>query len=180
MKHRNQHRNLESAPRQLAFGQSSRVQLSPEEAAAEHWHEVYRLAKELRQRPKRRGRKAWAPKGIQTRKRQGRQQDAKQNKQQNRQQELLPQQPTLPELQFTKPQAKDLRVMNTQDMSPYRFTDLRLSATARNHHLYDETVNSGDSSQAGRAICRHLIAALRIQHAEEQQQQAQNQQSEIQ
>jgi hypothetical protein len=192
MNYRNQHQNFETGPRQLAFGQTSRAQFSPEEAAAEHWQEVYRLAKELRQRPKRRDRQAWAHKRVQSTKRQGRHQDGQhiteqykardraQNREQNRQQELLPQHPALPELEFTKPHTKDLRAMKERDAGSYRFTDLRLSEAARNHHLYDETISQGDSSQAGRAICRHLIAALRIEHAEEQQQLAQSRQSEIQ
>lgn len=184
----NRHQDLKTAPRQLAFGQSSRGQFSPEEAAAEHWQEVYRLTKELRQRPKRRDRKAWARKRVQSAKRQGRPQDGQQsteqngeqNGEQNRQQELLPQHPALPELEFTTPQTKDLRAMNKRDMRPYRFTDPRFSEPARNHHFYEETRNPSDSRQAGRAICRHLIAALRIQHAEEQQQQAQTQRSQTQ
>ena len=193
----NQHQNLETGPRQLAFGQTSRAPFSPEEAAAEHWQEVYRLAKELRQRPKRRDRKAWARQRVQSAKRQGwhqqgRHQDGQhiteqyrarnraQNREQNRQQELLPQHPALPELEFTTPHTKDLRAMKERDTGSYRLTNLRLSEPARNHHLYDETIRQGDSSQAGRAICRHLIAALRIQHAEEQQQLAQSRQSEIQ
>jgi hypothetical protein len=188
----NQHQNFETGPRQLAFGQSSRAPFNPEEAAAEHWQEVYRLAKELRQRPKRRDRKAWARQRVQSAKRQGRHQDGQhiteqyrarnraQNREQNRQQELLPQHPALPELEFTTPHTKDLRAMKERDTGSYRLTNLRLSEPARNHHLYDETIRQGDSSQAGRAICRHLIAALRIQHAEEQQQLAQSRQSEIQ
>ena len=187
----NQHQNFETGPRQLAFGQTSRAPFSPEEAAAEHWQEVYRLAKELRQRPKRRDRKAWARQRVQSAKRQGRHQDGQhiteqyrarnraQNREQNRQQELLPQHPALPELEFTMPHTKDLRAMKERDIGSYRLTNLRLSEPARNHHLYDETIRQGDSSQAGRAICRHLIAALRIQHAEEQQQLAQSRQSEI-
>ena len=187
----NQHQNFETGPRQLAFGQSSRAPFNPEEAAAEHWQEVYRLAKELRQRPKRRDRKAWARQRFQSAKRQGRHQDGQhiteqyrarnraQNREQNRQQELLPQHPALPELEFTTPHTKDLRAMKERDTGSYRLTNLRLSEPARNHHLYDETIRQGDSSQAGRAICRHLIAALRIQHAEEQQQLAQSRQSEI-
>ena len=187
----NQHQNFETGPRQLAFGQSSRAPFNPEEAAAEHWQEVYRLAKELRQRPKRRDRKAWARQRVQSAKRQGRHQDGQhiteqyrarnraQNREQNRQQELLPQHPALPELEFTTPHTKDLRAMKERDTGSYRLTNLRLSEPARNHHLYDETIRQGDSSQAGRAICRHLIAALRIQHAEEQQQLAQSRQSEI-
>jgi hypothetical protein len=187
----NQHQNFETGPRQLAFGQTSRAPFSPEEAAAEHWQEVYRLAKELRQRPKRRDRKAWARQRVQSAKRQGRHQDGQhiteqyrarnraQNREQNRQQELLPQHPALPELEFTMPHTKDLRAMKERDTWSYRLTNLRLSEPARNHHLYDETIRQGDSSQAGRAICRHLIAALRIQHAEEQQQLAQSRQSEI-
>ena len=187
----NQHQNFETGPRQLAFGQTSRAPFSPEEAAAEHWQEVYRLAKELRQRPKRRDRKAWARQRVQSAKRQGRHQDGQhiteqyrarnraQNREQNRQQELLPQHPALPELEFTTPHTKDLRAMKERDTGSYRLTNLRLSEPARNHHLYDETIRQGDSSQAGRAICRHLIAALRIQHAEEQQQLAQSRQSEI-
>ena len=188
----NQHQNFETGPRQLAFGQTSRAPFNPEEAAAEHWQEVYRLAKELRQRPKRRDRKAWARQRVQSAKRQGRHQDGQhiteqyrarnraQNREQNRQQELLPQHPALPELEFTTPHTKDLRAMKERDTGSYRLTNLRLSEPARNHHLYDETIRQGDSSQAGRAICRHLIAALRIQHAEEQQQLAQSRQSEIQ
>ena len=188
----NQHQNFETGPRQLAFGQTSRAPFNPEEAAAEHWQEVYRLAKELRQRPKRRDRKAWARQRVQSAKRQGRHQDGQhiteqyrarnraQNREQNRQQELLPQHPALPELEFTMPHTKDLRAMKERDIGSYRLTNLRLSEPARNHHLYDETIRQGDSSQAGRAICRHLIAALRIQHAEEQQQLAQSRQSEIQ
>ena len=188
----NQHQNFETGPRQLAFGQTSRAPFSPEEAAAEHWQEVYRLAKELRQRPKRRDRKAWARQRVQSAKRQGRHQDGQhiteqyrarnraQNREQNGQQELLPQHPALPELEFTTPHTKDLRAMKERDTGSYRLTNLRLSEPARNHHLYDETIRQGDSSQAGRAICRHLIAALRIQHAEEQQQLAQSRQSEIQ
>lgn len=187
----NQHQNFETGPRQLAFGQTSRAPFNPEEAAAEHWQEVYRLAKELRQRPKRRDRKAWARQRVQSAKRQGRHQDGQhiteqyrarnraQNREQNRQQELLPQHPALPELEFTMPHTKDLRAMKERDIGSYRLTNLRLSEPARNHHLYDETIRQGDSSQAGRAICRHLIAALRIQHAEEQQQLAQSRQSEI-
>lgn len=187
----NQHQNFETGPRQLAFGQTSRAPFNPEEAAAEHWQEVYRLAKELRQRPKRRDRKAWARQRVQSAKRQGRHQDGQhiteqyrarnraQNREQNRQQELLPQHPALPELEFTTPHTKDLRAMKERDTGSYRLTNLRLSEPARNHHLYDETIRQGDSSQAGRAICRHLIAALRIQHAEEQQQLAQSRQSEI-
>ncbi|MDG1704386.1 MAG: hypothetical protein P8I46_09230 [Pseudomonadales bacterium] len=92
----------------------------------------------------------------------------------------MPQHPALPELEFTTPHTKDLRAMKERDTGSYRLTNLRLSEPARNHHLYDETIRQGDSSQAGRAICRHLIAALRIQHAEEQQQLAQSRQSEIQ
>lgn len=165
MNSRNQSQNPEATPQQLAFGQSSRAQCSPEEAAAEHWQEVYRLAKKLRHGRKKRGGQAWARKRVQTKQRQ------------NKQQELIPQPPELPEFEFTKPDTKDLAAIREREKRPYRFTDLRLSKPARNQYCFDDGDSEGDAAQAGRAICRHLIAALRIQHAEEQNQQAEIQQS---
>lgn len=169
MSERNQTLDPAVIPQQMAFGQSSRGQFSPHEAAAEHWHEVYRLTRELRQRPKGRGKQVWARERI----RPERQQQQKRSRAQpNKQQELLPQHPELPELEFTKPQRKDLAAIRERATMPYRLTDLKLGEPARNQNRFDEADNESDSRQAGRAICRHLIAALRIQHAEEQRQQS--------
>ena len=151
------------APLQLAFGQSFRTPLKPAEAAAKHWQEVYRLTKKLRHRPKKRGVRAGAHKRVQTQK----------------QQQLIPQHPELPEFEFTKPATNELAAMKVPDKRQYRFADLGLNESESNQDRFSEAIHGADSSRAGRAICRHLIAALRIQHAEEQNQQTQIQQSQI-
>ena len=175
MSKRNQSLDPAVIPQQMAFGQSSRGQFSPHEAAAEHWHEVYRLTRELRQRPKGRGTQVWARERIRPERKQQQKHSRAQQKhsraQQNKQQELLPQHLELPELEFTKPQRKDLAAIRERATMPYRLTDLKLGEPARNQNRFDEADNESDCRQAGRAICRHLIAALRIQHAEEQRQQ---------
>ena len=169
MSKRSQGLNPAVIPQQMAFGQSSRGKFSPHEAVAEHWHEVYRLTRALRKRPKWRGKQVWERERIQSE----RQRQRKHSRaQQSKQQELLLEHPELPELKFTRPQRKDLVAIRERATTRYQLTGLKLGEPARNQNRFDEADKEGDSRHAGSAICRHLIAALLIQHAEEQRQQS--------
>ena len=177
-------------PMQLALGQEFQVQPCPQEAAAEHWRAVYRLTRELRYRPKKtralggsatgnsasrglkslvttshqqakgQGTKGQETKGQGTKgQRRSEQQSPQQRTDQEtkRQQELLWQLPEVPE------------VPEVPKLEPYGLAELsRFDKAASNQSLFDQAASLADETQTGRAICRHLIAALRIQHAAEE------------
>ena len=164
-------------PMQLALGQEFQVQPCPQEAAAEHWRAVYRLTRELRYRPAKtralggsatdnsasRGLKSLATASHQQAKGQGtkgqrrsEQQSPQQRTDQEtkRQQELLWQLPEVPEVPKLEP-------CGLAELS-------RFDKAASNQSLFHQAASLADETQTGRAICRHLIAALRIQHAAEE------------
>ncbi len=161
-------------PMQLALGQEFQVQPCPQEAAAEHWRAVYRLTRELRYRPKKtralggsatgnsasRGLKSVATASHQQAKGQG-------TKGQRRSEQQPPQQRTDQE---TKRQQELLwQVPEVPKLEPCRLAELsRFDKAASNQSLSDQAASLADETQTGQAICRHLIAALRIQHAAEE------------
>lgn len=153
------------------------MQPCPQEAAAEHWRAVYRLTRELRYRPAKtralggsatgnsasRGLKSLATASHQQAKGQGtkgqrrsEQQSPQQRTDQEtkRQQELLWQLPEVPEVPKLEP-------CGLAELS-------RFDKAASNQSLFHQAASLADETQTGRAICRHLIAALRIQHAAEE------------
>lgn len=157
---------------QLALGQEFQVQPCPQEAAAEHWRAVYRLTRELRHRPKKtralggpangnsasRGLKSVAKAShqqVQGQQVKGQQQRTDQ--QLKRQQELLWQLPEVLEV----PKVPKLEPCGLEEIS-------RFDKAASNQSLFDQAAGLADETQTGRAICRHLIAALRIQQAAEE------------
>ena len=153
-------------PQQLAFGQSLAHLSAPAEEAAAHWQAVYRLTKALRYPSKTKRRRSRARAKVD---------DGN----------LVPthsEHPQLPEFEFSAPpDKKDLDLFSDGSLISQPsigagssiVQDTRqkpIHAPSCRQFSQGRTLEREPDADAGSIICRHLIAALRIEYAQSQEQ----------